>query len=495
MDDEQPSPSEGTNATISGTYRLYSDPDEPVSCYDLNRESFVAVQPDNEIQAQFQNLSQGNVITATLSDIPEDNTWRVTEFESVSDSRLAYRAVNGYVPAIALEAWNDRSQGHSAGHQRVTDSDGQTVAEFKTYSQDHEEYGDLWTEFNAGRLHLEGFFSDTQTFPEGVHDIYFLNPLDRPFVVLGLFPEYGEEYDRFASHVDKATDDDPDAGTNRNQETKSAQADQAIETFEFDWQDSTDVSFDDVGGMEAVKNELRTDVIQPLTVDREKAKEFGIPLPNVLLYGPPGTGKTYLAKALASELSLPVVLLSASDVTSRYINASSERIGRLFDEARAKAEDVGGAVVFLDELDAVLSTRGGSSSQSEDRKVVNEFLSHIQEVSQQDVLFVGATNKRNDLDEAAVRSGRIDKEIYVGLPDLEARQAIIKAQLKDRPHDLDAADLETLAHETEDFTAADLASLVEDAARHALFTREGDQIESRDFDANLPKHNATHGSG
>lgn len=271
-----------------------------------------------------------------------------------------------------------------------------------------------------------------------------------------------------------------DRSNTTDEEQKSGKASGPSE-FEYDWQGSTDVSMSDVGGMEDVKNEIQRDIIRPLTADREKAEMFGIPLPNVLFYGPPGTGKTYMAQAIATELSLPFVKLSGADVTSEWINQSAGQINRLFKEAEYLAKKEGGAVIFLDELDAVLPERSGDTHE-ENRKVVNEFLNHLSNAGENDVLFIGATNKREDLDSAATRSGRIDKEIFVGQPDEEARTEIFKAQLEGRPNTLSESDLRELANETSDMVASDIEALVNDAARIAVFERDGDEIRMDDFE-------------
>lgn len=260
-----------------------------------------------------------------------------------------------------------------------------------------------------------------------------------------------------------------------------AKTDIDTDDHRFDWVTETHVEMADVGGLDDVKEELRQDIVKPMREKPEKAETFDIPLPNVLLYGPPGTGKTYLAKALATELGFPFVSLSGSDIMSKWINESAEKIGWLFKEAEGLAEETGGAVVFLDELDAVLPERQ-ADSHGEDRKVVNEFLSHLQESARERVLFVGATNEREHLDDAATRNGRIDKEILVGEPDHDARKEIIDAQLAGRPNSLTDADIERLARATEGAVAADLQAIVTQAARNAAFGRGGDEIEVRDFE-------------
>lgn len=254
-----------------------------------------------------------------------------------------------------------------------------------------------------------------------------------------------------------------------------------VSEFEYSWTDSVDVSMDDVGGMEDVKAELERDIIRPLTTEKEAADALDIPLPNLLFYGPPGTGKTFLAKAVANELDLPFAQLSGSDVQSKWINESASKIKTLFEESKTIAATEGGAVVFLDEIDAVLNRRSDGQSHAEDDKVVAEFLNHLQQTAEHDVLFIGSTNRIDVLDEAAIRAGRIDKKIEVGEPDCEAREAIIRAQLADRPHALTDDQIRTLAAETQGFVAADIESLVIDAARTAVFDRDDDCIRWEDI--------------
>ena len=256
-----------------------------------------------------------------------------------------------------------------------------------------------------------------------------------------------------------------------NQSNQSNSTD--LTELEFNWTSGSGIGFDDVGGMEDVKVELERDVIKPLTTHREKAAELGISPSNIIFHGPPGTGKTFTAQALATEIGLPFVKLSGSDVQSKWINESSQKVQALFEEAEAVAEEAGGAVVFLDELDSVLKNRGAGRAHEEDTKVVNEFLNRLENTDEHNIVFIGATNRLESLDEAGVRSGRIDKKIHIGMPGCESRASILKAQLADRPHCLTEDQIRTVAERTDGMTAADLASLVDEAARNSLF-RKGD---------------------
>lgn len=238
--------------------------------------------------------------------------------------------------------------------------------------------------------------------------------------------------------------------------------------LQYRWQRETGLSFDDVGGMTDVKEELRRDVIKPATTHREQAEKLGVSAPNLLFYGPPGTGKTHMARALASELDLPFAQLSGADVQSKWINESAQKVQTLFREAEQVAEEEGGAVVFVDELDSVLKSRGNRSAHEEDHKVVNEFLNHLENTTEHDIIFVGATNRLDALDDAGIRSGRIDRKIHVGMPDLQGRKDIVRAQLADRPNSLSEDHLEQIAGWTQGQSAAELEQIVADAARSSL---------------------------
>lgn len=254
--------------------------------------------------------------------------------------------------------------------------------------------------------------------------------------------------------------------------------------LKFDWRTETDVSMDDVGGMENLKREIERDIIKPMTTDREKAKALDIPLPNIIFHGPPGTGKTFMAKALATELGLPFVQLSGADVTSKYVNQTQQEINDLFTEAEQVARQEDGAVVFLDELDSVLKKRddSGGRSHEEDKKAVNEFLNHLENTGDNNVVFIGATNRLDALDEAGIRRGRIDKKIKVGKPDVEARREIINAQLANRANSLSEHHIKEFAERTEGLVAADIEGVIVDAARASAFDRDSDVIEWADVE-------------
>jgi transitional endoplasmic reticulum ATPase len=254
-----------------------------------------------------------------------------------------------------------------------------------------------------------------------------------------------------------------------------------VSETEFTWQTETGVSFNDIGGMEDLKNKLQTEVIEPLE-HPEKAEELGVAAPNLIFHGPPGTGKTFTTEALATELGLPFAQLSGADVQTKWINESASTVNNLFNEAKEMAAREGGAVVFLDELDSVLKNRSGDgSSHEEDNKVVNEFLNQLEDTKDHNIVFVGATNRLEALDQAGTRSGRVDLKIHVGKPDTDARESILRAQLADREHELSDGTIADLAAATDGAVAADLEQLVNSAAKNVL-SRGGDTIYRSDFD-------------
>jgi transitional endoplasmic reticulum ATPase len=217
-----------------------------------------------------------------------------------------------------------------------------------------------------------------------------------------------------------------------------------------------------VAGMREVKLILERDVILPLR-NRELYKRFKVDLPNgVLLYGPPGCGKTYIARKLASILELNFFETKPSDLASTYVHGGQERIRALFDSAKERAP----AVIFLDELDAMLPNRGSYDVSHHYKSEVNEFLVQLNECSKDHILIIGATNLIEAIDPAALRPGRFDRKVFIGPPDLEARLEMLKHHMADRPQDeLDWLDL---AEQCEFYTSAEIANVVNESARIAI---------------------------
>lgn len=271
-----------------------------------------------------------------------------------------------------------------------------------------------------------------------------------------------------------------DGGSQRS--GRNQQQDQSLNTggYKFDWQfgSSSSVTFADVGGFTSQKKELADKVLKPLVGNAEQYEKLDLTPSNVILYGPPGTGKSHLAKAAMGQTALPTLSVSGGNLLSRWVNASAEQIARLFEEAHELSREHGGAIIFIDEIDSVLPTRGGAHQHREDDKVVNEFLRYLELSTAEmyddpsipsttNVVVIGATNHYKDLDDAATRSGRIDLKLKIGMPDRTQRRAVLSAQLSQRQYSVSDATIDRVAAATDGYSAADLGATVDDAAYSA----------------------------
>jgi len=219
-----------------------------------------------------------------------------------------------------------------------------------------------------------------------------------------------------------------------------------------------------VAGMQVLKECLHRDVVAPIR-DPESYKRYGLSIPNgILLFGPPGCGKTYIARQLAEELGHHFVEIIPSELASPYIHGSVIRIRELFDDAAKQAP----AVLFIDEFDALVPARGElGGNQDYKAAEVNEFLAHLNACSEKKILVIAATNQPEKIDPAVMRTGRLDKHIYIGPPDAEARREMLTLHLEGRPVAADL-DLGALAEALEYYSASDIRFLVDEAARDAL---------------------------
>lgn len=231
--------------------------------------------------------------------------------------------------------------------------------------------------------------------------------------------------------------------------------------------------FADVAGMNHLKEQLRSDVIDLLN-DQERAKSLGLTIPNGLLfYGPPGCGKTFFAEKFAEELRCNYIYVKCSDVASPYIHGGQEKIAAIFKDAREKAP----SIIFLDEIDALLKSRDKHNNVSEAGEV-NEFLEQLNNCGKDKVLVIGATNKPKEIDEAALRAGRLELKYYIPLPDQQTRSQLFKIELEKRSSS-EQIDYQKLSEMTEDYTCADIKLVVDTAAR-IVFRNKKDRIEEED---------------
>jgi transitional endoplasmic reticulum ATPase len=226
-----------------------------------------------------------------------------------------------------------------------------------------------------------------------------------------------------------------------------------------------DVGWDDIGGLDQAKAQLREGVELPLQ-SPEAFRRLGIrPAKGFLLYGPPGTGKTLMAKAVAREAEANFIATKSSDLLSKWYGESEKQIARLFNRARQVAP----TVIFIDEIDSLAPQRGGGLGEpAVTERVVNTILAELDGLEGlEGVVVVGATNRPTLLDPALLRPGRFDEIVYIPVPQEEGRLKILQIHTEKMPLG-DDVDLGALASRTQGFTGADLENLVRRAGLNAL---------------------------
>jgi len=223
----------------------------------------------------------------------------------------------------------------------------------------------------------------------------------------------------------------------------------------------TGITFEDIAGLDDVKQTLQLRVIYPMR-NPEKLSKYGLKMGGgMLLFGPPGTGKTMVAKAVAGELALPFFAVKPSQILSQFYGQSEKQLAELFDEVRTHAK---GAVVFLDEIDAIGASRNREGASEPSRRLLNQLLQELDGVHgrPEGLLFLAATNEPWLLDEALLRPPRFTEKCLVPLPDEAARHLLLKLRLRGCPV-ADDIDMDQLAVQTEGYSGADLVNLCERA--------------------------------
>jgi len=244
--------------------------------------------------------------------------------------------------------------------------------------------------------------------------------------------------------------------------------------------DKPNVTFNDVAGLEEIKEELQETI--DFLINANKYKKMGAHIPKgILFYGPPGTGKTLLAKAVAGETNSTFLYASGSEFVEKYVGVGAKRVRTLFERARKEAP----SIIFIDEIDAIGAKRNLDSNNEKDQ-TLNQLLVELDGFNTDDtVIVIGATNRLDLLDEALLRPGRFDRHIYVGNPNMKAREQILEVHTKNKPLDKDVS-IKELAKKTHGLSGADLANIANEAAIIAV-RNNASKITKSHFDAALER--------
>jgi len=229
--------------------------------------------------------------------------------------------------------------------------------------------------------------------------------------------------------------------------------------------ESPNMRWSDIGGLDSIKQELVSSIEWPLRYP-DLFREAGVRQPKgILLYGPPGTGKTLLAKALATESEANFISVKGPELLSKWVGESERGVREVFRKARQAAP----CIIFFDEIDALVPTRGmrlGDSGVTE--RVISQLLTELDGLQElRGVVVIGATNRPDIIDPALLRAGRFDKTLATGWPDLESRKEILKIHLRNKPLDRDVV-IDDLAKRTDGYSGADIEEVCNEAGLLAI---------------------------
>lgn len=253
--------------------------------------------------------------------------------------------------------------------------------------------------------------------------------------------------------------------------------------------DVTDVSWDDVAGMQSVKSDLQEVVVllQPDEEVQKAIEHFNLdPLKGMLMYGPPGCGKTLVAKALAAQCNATFYLIDGPEIKSKWIGESAKILRSVYKDAQKNKP----AIIFIDEIDAIAMSRDSPNISETTRDLVNTLLTLLNGIKDINGIFtIGATNCPRLLDSALIRSGRLGKGVHVRLPDEEGRKQILEKKFSKIPLSSEITIAE-LVERTNNYSGADIASMADDSARLA-WRRNGykadGEVSREDIDEALKK--------
>jgi ribosome biogenesis ATPase len=237
-----------------------------------------------------------------------------------------------------------------------------------------------------------------------------------------------------------------------------------------------DVSWEDIGALASVREELQTAIVDPIQ-NPERYAAVGISAPTgVLLWGPPGCGKTLLAKAVAAESKANFISIKGPELLNKYVGESEAAVRRVFMRARSSVP----CVIFFDELDALVPRRDDSLSEASGR-VVNMLLTELDGLSARAGIYViGATNRPDIIDDAMMRPGRLETRLFVDLPGATERVEILRALIRNKPIPAEVAQI-AASSACDGYSGADLESLIRKAGQHALKNKKN-RVEMEDFE-------------
>ncbi len=255
------------------------------------------------------------------------------------------------------------------------------------------------------------------------------------------------------------------------------------------------VRWDDVGGLEEAKQELRESIEWPLKMNKLFAHFDARPPKGIILFGPPGTGKTLLAKAVATESEANFISVRGPEFLSKWVGESERMVRETFRKAKTAAP----CIIFFDEVDAITPTRGLAQDSQVTERVISQILTEMDGLEElHNVTVIAATNRMDLVDPALLRPGRFDRHLYIPPPDLATRKAILEIHTREKPLAKDV-ELDELARRTDKYTGAELAAVCNESAmlairEYAMKFPEADEsslrkfvIEKRHVDAALKK--------
>lgn len=249
-----------------------------------------------------------------------------------------------------------------------------------------------------------------------------------------------------------------------------------------DEENKTNITFDDVAGLEEEKSEM-IEIVEFLK-NPKKFTQMGAKIPRgILLCGKPGTGKTLIAKAIAGEAGVPFISMSGSEFIEMFAGLGASRVRKLFE----KAKKISPCIIFIDEIDAIGSRRtSGSGAETENNQTLNQLLVEMDGFeTTETVIVLAATNRPEMLDKALLRPGRFDRQITIAAPDVRGREEILKIHAKDKKLASDIT-LKDIADDTAGFTGAELANVLNEAAIIATINQHN-EIEKQDIEEAVKK--------